>query len=70
MSRDTDIPPIGPHDLGGLLLADGEKPMDREEHDFAQWERIVDGLIYVLGERGIPGDTAALRRAIEALKAR
>jgi hypothetical protein len=60
--------PIGPHDLGGLLLADGEKPIDREEHDFAHWERLVDGLIYVMGEKGYPSDTAAFRRAIESLQ--
>ena len=59
---------IGPHDLGGLLLAEGEKPIDRDEHDFAYWERLVDGLIYVLGAKGYPADTAAFRRAIESLK--
>ena len=58
---------IGPHDLGGLLLADGERPIDRDEHDFAHWERLVDGLIYVMGDKGYPADTAAFRRAIESL---
>lgn len=62
-----DLDRIGPHDLGGMLLAEGEKPIDREEHDFAYWERLVDGIIYVMGDRGVPGDTAALRRAIESL---
>ena len=66
MSADK-YPAIGPHDLGGLLLSEGEKTIDRQEHDFAYWERLVDGLIYVLGERGCPADTAALRRGIESL---
>lgn len=62
-----DAERIGPHDLGGLLLAEGEKPIDREEHDFAHWERIADGIIYVMGDRGYPADTAVFRRAIESV---
>ncbi len=68
MPTDDPHAPIGPHDLGGLLLADGEKTIDREEYDFAHWERIVDGLIYVMGSKGYPSDTAAFRRAIESLE--
>ncbi len=59
--------PIGPHDLGGMVLAEGEQPIDREEHDFAWWERLVDGMLYELGDKGYPDDTAVLRRAVEAL---
>ncbi len=52
------------HDMGGLEAG----PIDREEHDKAPWEKRVDALMRLLGERGIVG-VDELRRGIEELGA-
>lgn len=55
--------PIGPHDLGGADAG----PVDREEHDLAYWERMVDAMVRLLLAKGVYDDTAQLREGIEAL---
>ena len=52
------------HDVGGLEAG----PIDREEHDKAPWEKRVDALMVLLGERRIVG-VDELRRGIEDLGA-
>ena len=52
------------HDLGGLEAG----PIDREERDKAPWEKRVDALMVLLGERRILG-VDELRRGIEDLGA-
>lgn len=54
---------IGPQDLGGL---DGDA-VDPSEHDFAQWERMVDAMTRLMYREKIFGDAAQLREGIEAL---
>lgn len=56
---------IGPHDLGGQRL--GEAIDHAHGHDFAHWERQVDAIIYLLGEKGHMTDSAQLRVNIEEL---
>lgn len=52
----------GPHDVAGL--AGG--PVDRHEHDPAHWEKQVDAMMTLLGEKGhLKVDE--LRRGIESL---
>ncbi|MCH7712603.1 MAG: nitrile hydratase subunit beta [Chloroflexi bacterium] len=51
------------HDRGGWPNDD---PIDRSEHDMDEWERRVDSLSSVLGEKGLK-NTDQLRRAIESL---
>ena len=51
------------HDRGGWPNDD---PIDRSEHDMDEWERRVDSLSSVLGEKGLK-TTDQLRRAIESL---
>jgi len=52
-----------PHDRGGWPNQD---PIDRSEHHLEEWERRVDSLNSVLGEKGLK-NTDQLRRAIESL---
>ena len=52
------------HDMGGLEAG----PVDREEHDKAPWEKRVDALVVLLGQRKIIG-VDELRRGIEELGA-
>ena len=52
------------HDVGGLEAG----PIDREEHDKAPWEKRVDALMVLLGQRKILG-VDELRRGIEELGA-
>ena len=52
------------HDIGGLEAG----PIDREEHDKAPWEKRVDALMVLLGQRRIVG-VDELRRGIEDLGA-
>ena len=52
------------HDVGGLEAG----PIDREEHDKAPWEKRVDALMVLLGQRRIVG-VDELRRGIEDLGA-
>ncbi len=51
------------HDRGGWP---NEDPIDLTEHDMEDWERRVDSLNSVLGEKGLK-NTDQLRRAIESL---
>ncbi len=51
------------HDRGGWP---NEDPIDRTEHQMEEWERRVDSLNSVLGEKGLK-NTDQLRRAIESL---
>ena len=51
------------HDRGGWP---NEDPIDRSEHHMDEWERRVDSLSSVLGEKGLK-NTDQLRRAIESL---
>ena len=51
------------HDRGGWPNDD---PIDRSEHDMDEWERRVDSLSSILGEKGLK-NTDQLRRAIESL---
>ena len=52
------------HDMGGLDAG----PVDRDEHDRAPWEKRVDALLVLLGQRKIVG-VDELRRGIEELGA-
>lgn len=52
------------HDMGGLEAG----PIDRDDHDHAPWEKRVDALMYLLGQRGILS-VDELRRGIEELGA-
>ena len=52
------------HDMGGLEAG----LVDREEHDKAPWEKRVDALVVLLGQRKILG-VDELRRGIEELGA-
>lgn len=51
------------HDRGGWPT---EEPIDRSDHQLMDWERRVDGLHSVLGQKGLRR-TDELRRAIESL---
>ena len=51
------------HDRGGWP---NEDPIDHDEHEMEEWERQVDALNSVLGEKGLK-NTDQLRRAIESL---
>ncbi len=51
------------HDRGGWPNDD---PIDRTEHNMDEWERRVDSLSSVLGDKGLK-NTDQLRRAIESL---
>ena len=52
------------HDMGGLEAG----PVDRDEHDKAPWEKRVDALMVLLGQRKVVG-VDELRRGIEELGA-
>ena len=51
------------HDRGGWPNDD---PIDHDEHEMEEWERQVDALNGVLGDKGLK-NTDQLRRAIESL---
>ncbi len=51
------------HDLGGLPT---DESIDRTEHQMEEWERRVDSLNSILGEKGFKS-ADQLRRAIESL---
>jgi len=51
------------HDRGGWPNND---PIDHSEHEIEDWERRVDALNSLLGEKGLK-NTDQLRRAIESL---
>jgi hypothetical protein len=50
------------HDMGGLPAG----PVERKEHDYALWEKRVDALMVLLGQRQLLR-VDELRRNIEAL---
>ncbi len=52
-----------PHDRGGWP---DSSPINQEEHVLADWERRVDAMHNVLGEKGLRR-TDEMRRAIESL---
>ena len=52
------------HDMGGLEA----DVVDRDEHDKAPWEKRVDALMVLLGQRKIVG-VDELRRGVEELGA-
>lgn len=54
------------HDRGGWPT---EEPIQRSEHELADWERRVDALHMVLGEKRVRS-TDEMRRAIENLEPR
>ena len=51
------------HDRGGWPT---EEPIDRSEHEMMDWERRMDALHQVLGQKGLRS-TDEMRRAIESL---
>ena len=51
------------HDRGGWPT---QEPIDRTEHQLADWERRVDALHILLGNKGLRR-TDEMRRAIESL---
>ncbi len=51
------------HDRGGWP---NDNPIDRSEHNLDEWERRVDSLSSILGDKGLK-NTDQLRRAIESL---
>jgi len=61
------VDPIGPHDIGGHIDRDHGGAVDRAEHDYAHWERLVDAIIYVLRDKDVMNDAAQLRVGIETL---
>jgi len=52
------------HDRGGWA---SDEPIDRSEHDLADWEILMDALVGALGARGIM-NTDELRRGIESME--
>ena len=54
------------HDRGGWPT---DEPIERTEHELADWERRVDALHMVLGEKGVR-TVDEMRRAIENLEPR
>jgi nitrile hydratase len=53
----------GVHDRGGRTA---DAPIDRGEHELADWEVLTDALVGVLGNRGVM-NVDELRRAIESM---
>ena len=51
------------HDRGGRGTAE---PIDREEHELADWELLMDAIVGVLGARGVM-NVDELRRGIESM---
>jgi hypothetical protein len=51
------------HDRGGWPI---EAPIDRAEHELADWELLTDALFAVLGRRGVM-NVDELRRGIESM---
>jgi nitrile hydratase len=51
------------HDRGGWSI---EQPIDRSEHELADWELLTDALFGALGGRGVIG-VDELRRGIESM---
>ena len=53
----------GVHDRGGLST---DAPIDRTEHELADWELLTDALVGALGRRGLM-NVDELRRGIESM---
>ena len=53
----------GVHDMGGSPGG----PIDRDQHEVEDWERLADAINSALGARGLQ-TTDELRRAIESLE--
>jgi hypothetical protein len=53
----------GAHDRGGLVT---EAPIDRTEHELADWEILADALVNSLGDAGVM-NVDELRRGIESM---
>ncbi len=53
----------GVHDMGGSPGG----PIDKNQHEVEDWERLADAINSALGKKGIQS-TDELRRAIESLK--
>jgi hypothetical protein len=51
------------HDRGGYST---DEPIDRSEHELADWELLTDALAGALGARGVVG-VDELRRGIESM---
>jgi hypothetical protein len=51
------------HDRGGWPT---DAPIDRSEHDLADWELLTDALAHVLGDKGLM-NVDELRRGIESM---
>jgi nitrile hydratase len=51
------------HDRGGWPT---NAPIDREEHELADWEVLMDAIVGVLGARGVV-NVDELRRGIEGM---
>jgi nitrile hydratase subunit beta len=51
------------HDRGGWATAES---IDREEHELADWEVLMDAVVGVLGARGVM-NVDELRRGIESM---
>ncbi len=54
----------GYHDIGGLPLG----PVDRDQHDYALWEKRVDAMLVLLANKGLIS-VDELRHGIETLGA-
>ena len=54
----------GPHDVGGMAAG----PVDRGEHDTAQWEWQIDAMVRLLIGKGVLSDFAELRDGVEKLQ--
>jgi nitrile hydratase subunit beta len=52
------------HDRGGWST---DAPIDRTEHELADWELLTDALVGVLGRRGVM-NVDELRRGIESMQ--
>jgi nitrile hydratase len=51
------------HDRGGWST---DEPIDRTEHELADWEMLMDAIVGTLGRRGVM-NTDELRRGIEGM---
>ena len=52
------------HDRGGWPT---DEPIDRSEHQLADWEMLMDAIVGALGQRGVM-NVDELRRAIESME--
>lgn len=52
-----------PHDRGGWPTDD---PIDRDEHEWKDWERMTQALVGVLGAKGVM-NVDQMRRGIESM---